>query len=196
MQRAWKFAFGAACSVATLLAGAGASTASEWMFAASKDSSTYTVSNDLVAEDGVGISIVYACAAGSGQRLDINIPATPFNARFLGDENVGIAWQWGENTSARKISFHGGTAFDQVKIDRSSGRSDGNVMLTFTSAGADILDVARRLSTADKPVAIGLFALGRKSPVTQSDILMDIAIPVEGAAAILGKAYALCRLNS
>lgn len=188
MRGTWTFAVGAIGGVMMLGAG-GVSAGVGWNFAQSKSPSTYTVSGEIVSPQGVAGSIAYECTTGAGQRLDIVLPAEPFNAQFLGDEDVGIVWH------ADKLAL-GASAFEQPTIDRSPAQGNSQVVLSLTSARAKILDSARLMSKAEQPVMIGLFALGRKAPVGQSDIVLNFQVPVDGAAASLGRAYALCGLSS
>jgi hypothetical protein len=187
---------GAVWGAALLAGGARASDTSGWALAESRGPSAYRVSAEAASQQGLTVSIAYECTAGAGQRLDIVIPAQPFNAQFLGDESVGVAWNWKRAPLASPISFDASTGFEQVKIDRSSGQDDGKVILSFTGSSAKILDGARRLAKAERPVALGLFVLGRKGAVQPSDMLIAIDVPVKGASDALGKAWSLCGLGS
>lgn len=186
----------AICGLASLLAGAGPSLASGWKFAAGQGSSTFTARTDIITDQGMGISIHYACTAGAGQRLDIVLPAGPFNTHFLGDNNVGVAWNWEAAPAAGQLPFRGKTAFYQARINRFSRIKDSKVVLSFSTTSTDILEGAHRLAHARQPVVLALFPLGRKGAIQQSDIVLRIEVPAKGAAQTLGKARALCGLSS
>lgn len=196
MRSAWGSVIAAVCSNVVLLMGVGAATASSWTSAAVDDPSNYTARSDITTETGMAVSIVYVCEVEGDQRLDIVLPAMPFNASFFGDEKVGVAWNWKAATLDNIISPNKGVVFEQVTINRAPGPDDGLIVLSFASTSAKILDSAFRLSTAERPVSFGLFALGRKAAIGPSDMLISMDIPVGGAAEAFGKTYALCGLGT
>ncbi len=170
------------------------SSAAEWVFAKGENSHSYTVSNDIRTESGGLISIRYTCEMAAVQQIDVVVPNTIFDSKFKGAGAIGIVLMTDDTSKFPEGAIFGSLKLNQERKDDNSTNGAESVVLSHRVEGTRAMEIANTLAIATRPVVIGLFESGRKTPITKQDVLLEFKIPTTGSTKAFQEAYSRCEL--